>query len=169
MERLRFNDVPTADQLATNRPKKKSNWVPEEIFENAKLSAFEEYMTDAIKDAIAYLGSHDTLRAHVRVNFHDRIVFTVPGIEREFTMTMHTGLYGIQQDMDWCCRQSQTRCVFKELQAELYEKGYVLLDESDPNRSYREFINIYIGIPSHYDKAPIYWHGLNKLPFDINM
>lgn len=62
--------------------------------------------------------------------------------------------------------------VFKELQTELFKKGYYLLDETeeyeedDENQtcSYNGSINVYLGKPSHYDTAKALWHGLNKLP-----
>jgi len=63
---------------------------------------------------------------------------------------------------------SETRDPFRELQSELYQKkGWVLLDESDPQRSHGSYIRLYPKLPPHYETTPLLWHKKNKLPEDV--
>jgi len=50
---------------------------------------------------------------------------------------------------------------FKELQLEMLEKGYYLLDISDPFKSKKFVLSFNVEKPPDYDSQPILWHGLN--------
>lgn len=52
---------------------------------------------------------------------------------------------------------------FKKLQTSLLERGYYLLDISDPNKGKNFIIKLYLHKPSWYDQFEPLWHGLNKI------
>lgn len=53
--------------------------------------------------------------------------------------------------------------LFKSIQKSLFERGYYLLDISDPSKSHKFIVRLYLEKPSWYDDAPMLWHGLNKI------
>ena len=73
---------------------------------------------------------------------------------------VHHNKYDDEYYEDEECISPIFKNLFKDIQKELFQKGYYLL-QSDKN-----FI-LSIGKPDGYDKEPVLWHGFNKITLDL--
>ena len=54
--------------------------------------------------------------------------------------------------------------LFKDIQIELFKKGYYLIQNYDNYSFDNDCFNLSIGKPDGYDKEPVKYEGFNKIP-----
>lgn len=97
------------------------------------------------------------------------IMFNASSGRMYYAHIIHYGRYHNVFEI-WEIREpfSQTRNVFREVQRELYKKGWYLLDETDLSLDLRIKFVLYGRRPIDYGMKKL-WHGLDVLPDDIDM
>ena len=175
---ITIDDIPTAEQSLKERDERNKEYSHQkqmkDIIMQKRRSAYlqqsnelcdkyKEYMLTCIKESIE---NWKTSKC-VIVNATLEAILEV-GSRKCKAHFVHYGNYSCTSGQGhWRDRVPfvEGRNPFQELQRELYQKkGWILLDESNPERSFNIVIRLYYEIPAHYEKAPIIWHGLNKLP-----
>ena len=153
-----FNGIPNAQKLANNA--KISTRKPTTDQNGPYVREYNQKMVQCIKKAISYMEENEKEKSYVIVDMHGDV--TVGDKSRKFH-TMHYGFIGDE----WSTRISyvtDSDMPFRGLQRALKEKGYYLLDESDPSLSKKTRIMIYAGRPDDYDTRTPLWHKMNVLP-----
>lgn len=133
--------------------------------------AYKTKMINAILDAINDLkkGSNK-FSVKLNVNFKEKL--TIDGFTIDFHIVHYGGkpIFEVQESsksltLNWSKRTPNPLFagLFKELQTFMLQKGYYLLDLSDPSKSHFCVINLYLGKPTWYDNAKLLWHGYNHI------
>ncbi len=158
------------EQDAKERQERRLKW------NNDRCEDYKRYLLECIKTSIEK--SHGERYILVRLNefktLYTHFILDAQGhdVIDEKKLAFHFVHYGNYSHVspNWRSRVpfSQTRDPFRELQTELFDKkGWVLLDESDPQKSKVFFLTLYQGKPEHYETAPLLWHKKNKLLVDV--
>lgn len=169
---ISIDDLPTAEQathdgeIRAKEAEEKYRLKAEHYAQqtNTLCDMYKTYMLTCIRDSIDHWNGKE--RILVRANLDHVLTVENRSCKAHF---VHYGNFSAQTS-SWKKRRPFVtgRNPFQELQTELFQKkGWVLVDESDPERSFLSFIYLYNGKPAHYDKARPFWHGLNKLPANI--
>jgi hypothetical protein len=133
------------------------------------IEQYRGYMYTKICDAIKYFEQSGNNCATLSID--KNCEFSVPS--KNFSFLFHEIHYGGKrvyknEGFSWKERKCDPyfHKLFKELQKIMYEKGYYLLDVSDPELSFSLTIKLYLERPYWYDteKHNILWHGFNKIP-----
>lgn len=122
--------------------------------------AYKARMMDAIKNAINGMKkSSNKYSVQLNVSFGESLAVD------ESKILFHVVHYGGKPLTSWYKRKSSHLFtgLFKELQKYMLERGYYLLDLSDPSKSHRCTIRLYLGKPTWYDNAEPLWHGYNHV------
>lgn len=170
---ISIDDLPTAEQAFHDgamrakefeeKQKQKAEHYAQQT--NTLCEMYKTYMLTCIKDSIDHWNGRD--RILVRANLDHVLTVENRSCKAHF---VHYGNFSAQTS-SWKKRRPFVtgRNPFQELQTELFQKkGWVLVDESDPEKSFLTFIYLYNGKPEHYNKTRTFWHGLNKLPTDVS-
>lgn len=168
-----FSEIPTVAEVCNaqteHKQKKEEEISIKKAFgeqqEQELAELYKKVMIGCIKDAIKTLmnsGSFCT-RLNIDENFQ-----SLHGITTKFHVVHYGGkpIYNtVKQKWDWYCREKNPMFegLFKELQTVMLERGYYLLDISDPTKSFGLVIKLYLGKPDWYDESVSLWHGFNKV------
>lgn len=132
--------------------------------------AYKKLMADKIEEAIKVLmDSPGKFCVSLVLNPKYELV-----LDDNSKMNFHIVHYGGKPKLkpkcygyyDWKTRTTNSFFVglFKDLQTVLLNnRGYYLLDISDPAKSHSFVVNLYLAKPYWYDDARLLWHGLNKI------
>jgi hypothetical protein len=135
---------------------------------NGLCDVYKEYMRECIRVAIERLEIKSPYRFHhnapkVLLNFDQNHILTFSGAHTQ----AHNVHYGNRR-MSGCWSERvpfvQNRNPFRELQLELAESNYYLLDESDHNKSLIMHIFLYVGEKPIDPPDVKLWHNFNTLP-----
>lgn len=125
------------------------------------LRAYEFLLREKIMDTIKEMSDENKIKGRLDINLNG--VINVGGKDKY----LHNLQYGfIVKDGKWGDRKPilmEEDMPFRKLQKELLEKGYYLLDESNPKMSKISKIVIYATKPTSYNSNPVLWHGKNVL------
>ena len=124
--------------------------------------AAQEYLDALLNECISAIETMKTKghsRTPVYISLGNRYQ-NIPG---------HVLHYGGRGQEGWGWKSRKPLAELEEMpfitaQKLMYEKGYYLLDESDPSKSFGCYISLYCQKPTDYDTRPSLWHGYNKLP-----
>ncbi len=109
--------------------------------------------------AIAKMQEEQILHVRLDIDFHEKIENDTNSIK------LHSLHYG-KVSRSWSLRIPTKNLPFRRAQKVLAEKGYYLLDESDPSASFRTRIILFACKPKHYNTKDL-WHKMNVLEEDI--
>ena len=130
----------------------------EKILEQVR-NEYIKFLLDTCCDAIKEMTENGRFSAILPIDF-DKII-----IVNTSKYKFHSIHYGFVDEF-WNQRipfNKNKESPFKEVQKQLYEKGYYLLDNSNPSRSFRTVITLFASKPKNYDLTTVLWHGLNKI------
>lgn len=111
--------------------------------------------------------THPSVRLDLESNDELTVVYDdAEGNRRQEQFVFHTTHYGKRNGDDWSDREANSpfASLFRIIQREMKQKGYYLLDISDPTKGNKLMLILSIGKPDGYDDYPELWHGFNKLP-----
>ena len=170
-----FSAIPSAEQLANALTVQKENnkeklMLKKESYEKigSEFAAlYEEAMIAAITKAVGTFTGFCT-----RVNVPTYFTMTDED-EHEHRIPFDIVHYGgkrminpVTQRQSWYHREKNQffEGLFKKLQKTiLQERGYYLLDISDPRMSFDLVIKLYLAKPKWYDESQLLWHEYNKV------
>lgn len=169
---ISIDNLPTAEQTVRNseiRAKEYAEKVRQraERYEqqtNTFCDMYKTYMLTCIMDTIRHWNGKEWM--FVRANLDQALVIENRTCKVHF---VHYGNFSARVS-SWQDRRPfiAGRNPFQELQAELYiKKRWILVDESDPTKSFATVIRLYTRKPAHYDTTQPLWYGLNKLPGNL--
>lgn len=130
-----------------------------ELFDKKNVDAYNTLMFSKIKNAIEVLKQNPE-KKYARLELHSHL-----SLNEETKTHFHIVHYGGTKNGSWFNRHINPTYehVFKNLQRKLFEKGYYLLDISDPSKSFKLNIALYPEKPKWYDTPHILWHNYNKI------
>jgi hypothetical protein len=150
------------EQNRINSEKKEEKKVS--LREAEKLSLHEEYeeiLYSLCLNAIEKMSQSSSFK-------HDIILPKFIGKEK--TVPIHVIHYGTLEWVPgksiWSRRIPLEIKSFRKIQTLLFEKGFYLLDESDPAKSFRMRVCIYAVKPFDYETSKRLWHRYNRMEND---
>lgn len=128
---------------------------------NGLANAYIAYMEKKIIEAIRELKKYPSVSKKLNIDsFNEDICFEETKIHFH---TIHYG--GPYYNGKWNLRNiyEDYKNLFRILQAEMFSKGYFLLDLSDNSKSFNPVIVLFVSKPLSYDNHSTLWHYYNKL------
>jgi hypothetical protein len=133
------------------------------------INAYMLFMTNKLEGCMKYLrAKQEHVCAEVKVYPNQELEIQLD--DSTFTSykfhVVHYGPLRNKEQYHWMSRYNifetlQVFPPFRTLQVEMLQKGYYLMDESDPSRSRRMIIRLYKNRPPY----PLYlWHGYGVIP-----
>lgn len=163
----KLNAVMPADQLARVVQEVRYQKNADRLFKQQQREiqvkqAAQEYLDALIDLCVSAIETMKT-KGHSRSPLYISLGTSYKGIPGH---VLHYGGRG-QEGWGWKSRKPLVEVEempFITAQKLMYEKGYYLLDESDPSKSFGCYIFLYCQKPADYDTRPPLWHGYNRLP-----
>lgn len=169
---ISIDDFPTAEQ-ATHDSEVRAKESEEKFRQRAEhytqqtntlCDMYKTYMLTCIKDSLNHWNGKERIR--IRANLDHILTVENRSCKAHF---IHYGNFSAKTS-SWKSRHPFVigRNPFQELQTELFQKkGWILVDETDPDKSFMTYICLYNKKPTNYDETRPLWHGLNKLPENL--
>ena len=181
-----FDDIPDVSNVlkvqseSVEKNSEKKEQMIKKYEEKGKIYAerYRSYMKYAISDGIHRLSNAHEMRECINLDIHphDPLYLKIneaEGIEEpdeeSEKVIFHCVHYGGKHTGRWTKRTPNPLFVnlFRDLQTELFNaKGYYLLDMSDPSKSNRMVIRLFLGKPQFYEKFEPLWHGFGRIAGD---
>jgi hypothetical protein len=160
--------VPSGQDTVVHVKKQLSSWNGDRPFRGA-MHAYTLFMMHKLEGCIKYLcEKQENTYAHVRVRPDQELEIQLDDgtfVTYKFHV-VHYGPFKDKKEYYWMSRYNifenlQVYPPFRTLQVEMLQRGYYLVDESDPVKSKRMVIRLYKTCPPY----PLYlWHGYGTIP-----
>jgi hypothetical protein len=183
-----FDDIPyvsiifqSQDANVKKNGKKREQMIKEhEDKSKIYIERYRNYMKNAISEGIDELSNTYEKHCCINLNINPHYPLYLDNNEAEGIVepnensegtTFHCVHYGGKQFGRWTNRIQNPLFVnlFRDIQIELYNKGYYLLDMSDPSRNDKMLIRLFLGVPPFYETFEPLWHGLGKIQLDYEI
>ena len=159
---MKFEDIPNASEIIKpiDEPKE-----PKELKILPWLEEYEKLLKNEIVKCVNDMIKNENTKSVLDIQLKSFLKVKVE--DKDKGIPIHVLHYGYNFNKKWTIRRNvlsdkNEKMPFQKLQDQMLEKGYYLLDESDPSKSFSTHLVLYSVKPHYYGNSDL-WHGLNVI------